>query len=317
MMKSYKSVGNVIAILRDTKKITQGELASLINVSRTVIAKIENSERQPTQEQLIALSQILSFDLLTFEQRIQYYQSLKHYLLANKLIHFIHIGSIDKIAEIIHTNPIFKELTYGHAYTLKMYCETIVHLHIDKNIDIAFENCMNFFHLSNIDFTNFIPLVNQPDYYYSMILNLSYCTSKKGFLHETLILDQQTVSFFEKMYFNEDLPFLNVDSFYKKFYVVCLNNLADGLCQTKDYQIALDICNKGIQQSNILNILSVLPSLLKLKLEILCTLNQISELQEVNSDFKSICRLTNQQNYFEVSMESLKKAHTNLSQILE
>ena len=50
-----KQIGFFIKSLREEKEITQEKLSSIINVDRSVIAKIEAGKRMPTTEQLLIL----------------------------------------------------------------------------------------------------------------------------------------------------------------------------------------------------------------------------------------------------------------------
>ncbi len=311
-MEHYNTIGNIISILRTSNNLSQEQLANLTNVSRAVIAKIETGNRTPTEEQLIILSNKLNFDLISFTNKIHNYKTLEHYLLAYELIKLINKNNIISIADIIDENPIFFELNYGEPMILKIYCETIVQIQIKKNIDFAYSSCINFFKIKDLDFSVFTPKINMPNQYYSMILNFGFCLNQKGDCSNAILLYNSTIAFFENLYFNDNLPLVNVDNFYRKYYIILLNNLADTYFISDDYVNALAICIKAIEKSKQLNILNVLPMLVKLKVELHYNLGELDISQEAYVDFKSICRLTNNMPYFENSTETFKSKYSNL-----
>lgn len=311
-MEHYNTIGKIINFLRINKNLSQDQLANLTNVSRSVIAKIETGTRNPTEEQLIILSKKLNFDLNTFINKIHNYKSLEHYLLAYELTNLINTNHISNISDIIDKDPTFLELNYGEPKILKDYCETIVQIQIKNNIEAAYLSCINFFNIKDNNFSKFTPKINMPNQYYSMILNLWYCLCRKSDYKNSIILSNITISFFENLYFNDDLPFINIDNFYRKCYIICLNNLSDTLFMVNDYINALNVCNKAIEKSKQLNVLNILPMLSKLKVELLYNLDKIYEAQESYIDFKSICRLTDNIAYYEKSTTDFIAKYPNL-----
>lgn len=311
-MNDYTSIANVINILRINKKLSQEQLANLINVSRTTITKIESGKRKPTAEQLILLSNKLDFDLISYVNTINKYKSYEHYLLAYELSKLVNASSVSEISKIIDSNPLFFELDYGEVKILRTYCETLVLIHIKDDIELAYDICIDFFNITNFIIKDFKPKINMPNEYYSMILNFGYCLSKKKDYSSLLTLQIITVGFLEDLYFSDELPYIDINNFYKKYYIVCLNNLADSYFTIGDFTNALDTCNKGINKSSQLNILSVLAMLIKLKIDILYNLDSLVEARETYSDFKSICKVTNNISYFNTSTKTLKIMYPKL-----
>ncbi len=287
-------------------------MANLINVSRTVITKIELGTREPTDEQLTVLSNKLGFDFYSFRMHIHNYKSLEHYLLASELLKCIKIHDINTISNIIQENKIFSELNYDAAQILKTYCETLVLIKLENNIDLAFNICLNFFKININDINKFKPKVAMPEQYYSMILNLGYCLSIKKDFENLLNLYNNTISFLEHLYFNDNLPSIGITNFYRKYYIICLNNLADTYFVFENYYDALYYCNRGIAFSNKLNILNVLPHLLKLKVEILCSENHYDDANETYLGFKILCQLTEKIKYFEDVTLTFKSKYPKL-----
>ena len=59
VLMNNKQIGFFIKSLREEKEITQEKLSSIINVDRSVIAKIEAGKRMPTTEQLLILKKYI------------------------------------------------------------------------------------------------------------------------------------------------------------------------------------------------------------------------------------------------------------------
>lgn len=292
--------------------LSQEQLANISNVSRTVIAKIESGKRNPTQEQLIILSNKLNFDLLTFEDKAQNYKTLEHYLLVSELTELTRSAKNNEISEIINNNPTFYELNYGEPAIIRTYCEILNLITVENNIEQALEYCLDFFEIENLDIKNFRLKIGMPEQYYSIILTLSYCLNCKNDFDNEIILQKKTIDFLESLYFNRDLPFIGVSHFSRKFYIICLNNIADTYFEAKDFEKSLNYCNKGIKHSAKLNISNVLPQLTKLKVEVLYNQNKFDEAKEMFNDFKAICRLNGCVDYFEKTTNTFKTMYPKI-----
>lgn len=305
-MNDFATIGTVVNRLRINKQLSQEQLANLLHVSRTVIAKIESGDRKPTQEQLVLLSSKLEFDLLDFQNKIHTYKTLEHYLLANEMMKYLKKDEIKRIDETIRENQMFNELNYGEPQILKTYLEVIVMLKLDNNIDGVLNLCIDLFKIKDIDNIDFQPKVGMPEHYYSMILSLGYCLNKKNNWDNLLKLYINTVKFLESIYLNDNLPVLGITYFYRKYYIICLNNLADTYFELGNYQESFKYCNKGIQFSSKLNILNTMPYLLKLMVELLVKLFRVEEARDVYLQFKAICTITDNTLYFDSVTKALK-----------
>lgn len=311
-MEHYNSIGDVVRYLRKKEELSQEQLANILYLSKTVISKIESGKREATQEQLILLSNFFKFDLLTFATKIHNFKTLEHYLLSHELTDYIRNNQFDEIYNVTQSNPTFIELNYGTPKILSTYCNTLIQIHIHKNINNALMIATEFFNVKLSDFSKFTPIISESNQYYSLILTLCYCLCEIGNQEKALLVYERTLTFLESTYFNENLPFLNIDNFYRKFYIICLNNIADIYFNSQDYELALEYCNKALLNSNKLNILSILPHLIKLKIEILCSQNEYTLAKETYMDFKSICRLTYQEKYFNASTDTFKSKYLPL-----
>lgn len=303
-MDNYSSIGSAVRYLRKKENLSQEQLANQLFMSKTVISKIESNKRRATHEQLLLLSNFFRFDLLTFETKVHNYKTLEHYFLANELINCIRNARPQEILNITKDNPTFNEFNYGEPLVLRIYCNALIQIHINNDIDIALKTCLDFFNISLSNVHSFTPKINEPNQYYSLILTLTHCLSLNNKYTEVIAIYEITIDFIEKIYLNENLPFLNVDNFIRKFYIICLNNFADIYFNLQNFEAFLTYCNKGIDYSNKLNVLSVLPQLTKIKTEIFYVLNYIEDTKETYQEFKYICRLTNNTTYFEDSTES-------------
>lgn len=299
VLMNNKALGSLVKQLRENNNLSQYQLGKITNISRSTLSMIEVGTRIPTEEQLLMLTRTLKFDLVTFSKNTTTYKTIEHYIIATELISAINEHSVKKIINIYEKNMMLIEFNYGSPMILKKYCEIIIIVYEKKDISLAYKSTIEFL---NIDINNLhkfkIPF-NMPNYYYSLLVIVLYCLNFQKKYNEVLTLELIIIDFLESSYFNDDFPFLQIDTFYNKYYIVALNNLADTYFTLNQYKNALYNCNKGIKFSNKLNILSILPMLLIIKVEIQYNLNLISEAKETFIDFKSLCHITDNFNYFE------------------
>lgn len=300
---------DLIKKLRKKNKLSQFQISELLNIPCSTYSMIESSHRKPNDEILVSLSNILNFDFITFSRKIKSYNSIEHYLLASELINYITLYDIGNIVNILENNSIIEEFNYGEPKIIKVYCEVLVLMHVKNDIELAYSTCVSFFKID--DLSTFKPKINMPNQYYSLMLNLGYCLFKKDLFHESLILYNTLINFLENLYFKSELHFVHTPSFHKKYYIICLNNIADLYFTLENFDKALELCKKGIEKSNKLNILSILPSLINLKVEILCKLNNYSDAKLTYFQLKSLCEITDKLDYFNVSTEKLKNSYPN------
>lgn len=312
-MNDVKLLPKLIKRLRKDKKLSQFQIATLLKIPSSTYSMIESGHRKPNDDILISLSNILEFDFITFSEKISSYKSLEHYLLANELIRLLNsndVSVITPIFNIFKTNPLISEFNYGEPEIIKIYCNTLIWVHIDKNVELAYTTCRDFLNITKLD--EFQPKINMPKQYYSLILNLGYCLYSKKLYDDYLTLYKILMTFLENLYFKSDVTFIHTPSFYEKYYIICLNNLADVHFVLNNLNLALELCNKGINTSNNFNKISILPILLRLKVEILCKLNNYSDAKLAYVQYKSLCEITNKLKHFETSTNFLKTHYKNL-----
>ncbi len=286
------ALGLIIKQIRETNNLSQFQLANLSNISRTTLTMIESGKRMPTHLQLLELSRALNFDLIALSKSIYEYKTFEHYLITTKLIAALDSNSLDELVSIFENSPLIEELNYGSPLILKTYCECLIYIYHRNEIELPYNSAIEFFDIDLNNLHKFKPKLNMPNYYYSMFIILSNCLSLKENYEVLLTLELTVMEFLEYSYFGDNLPILELDTFHNKFYIIILNNLADTYFTLNRNAEALEVCNKAIKFSNKLDVLSLLPLLLKMKTEILYNLGMTLEAKEIYQDFKSFCRTT-------------------------
>lgn len=308
-MDKKNALGTVIKKLRTEKNLSQKELANLMFIDRASIAMFETGKRIPSDDLCSQLSILLDFDFFTCRKNIIHFKTYEHYLLANELETFIESNEILKIEEILKNNQLIQEFTYGRAKQLRTYCETAVLIIIHQNMEEAYHNCILFFDMDIQNIASYPIQLNMYQHYYSMFLNLGYCLFNKMLFEEAISLYNQLLHFLENLLFHSKIPFTNIDFSYKKYYIVCLNNLTDLYFSRNAYAAALDACNKGIEKSAELNILKTLPFLLKLKVEILYQLENYDSAKQIYMHFVSNCELLNMDLFLQKTKVTFEKEY--------
>lgn len=296
-MSDIDVINILIKNLRLKKSLTQFQISKLLNIPSSTYSMIETGRRSVSNDILIPLSNILDFDFVTFSKNIHKYKTLEHYLLATELLQLIYLDDADKFTYILRNSPLINEFDYGEPQIIRTYCEVLSLIKVENNIDLAYDTCIDFLKIKNLE--NFQPKMNMPNQYYCIILNLGYCLHQKNLHAETITLYTTLIGFLENLYFNPNIPFINTPSFHRKYYIICLNNIADVHFTLNNFDIALQMCNKGILKSSEYNVLIILPTLLILKVEILCKLDDYATAKSTYVQFKSLCEITSKMSYFE------------------
>ncbi len=311
-MNENIKIGNFIKQLRKQRNLSQEDVAKQCNYVRSYISMIENGERELPPDLVLALSHILQFDLNNFIENIANFETEEHYLLVYELHNLINTNDVLAISNILKTNKLFEEFDYGEPKIIKLYCQVLVLLHIEKNTIEAYNLLIEFLSIDLSNLGSYKLQLNMPEKYYSLFLNLVICLSELNEIVLCKNLCILLVNFLEGSYFNPNLPFLNVKQFYKRYYVTCLNNLAYIYFLLNDFENSFIFCNKGIEYSNKLNILSLLPQLCELKVDINYNLDMIQDSVESYQEFKYICRLTNNVDYFNKTTITFKNKYPKL-----
>lgn len=305
-----KKIGHLIKRLRESRNISREQLAELTDYSKESIYKIENNLRNPSKNFLAALSKPLQFDFITYLNNINNYKSIEHFLITSELKQAIDTQNHDKIVELINSEIVSTEFTYGEPLIIAQYCKILIKIYVNKNINKAYKLCVSALNLSDI--RTFNPKINMPYQYYSIILSTTVCLHEKKQLESQLYLCETMIKFLENTYFNDIVPIASIEFFYKKYYIISLNNLADTYFHLNELDKASLTVSKGIKESVNLNVLNVLPILLKLKTEIECCCSNFYDAKKTYEQFNSLCEITNKEEYFDISTAAFKLKYSNL-----
>lgn len=305
---------NIVCVLKDIRvsnNISQAALGKMTNTSRSLIAMIESGERIPSDEFIISLSRIYKIDMSELIKNINNYKSLDHYFLTDKLIKAIDKRNDYEIKALLE-DPIVSEFDYGEPLIIKQYCQILIMIGISNDFNLAYQKCTEFLNINTQNIKNFQPKIGMSNKYYSQITNLMYILNTLELHDKQLILCDLFVSFLEDTFFYTEIPLINIDFFFKKLYIISLNNLADTYFTLGEFNKSLDICNKSIAESNKLNVLNTLPMIIKLQIEIFCSLEKFCSAKESIVRFKSLCEVTNNMPYFENSITLFKSKYAKL-----
>lgn len=308
-----KNIGEIIKYLRKSKKLSQEDLSELVGCSREFISQIERNKCNLPDYLILPLSKFLSHDISNLIKNIDKYENFNHYLISHKLIDLIEKKDNHSINLMLKNKTIVNEFDYGYPKVLKLYCSSLIETVINKDIEMAIEICMQQLSLNNIyEIPNFKPTLGAYDRYYStiIILGVNLHLVGKNELHKTLLFN--TILFFEENIFNEFLPISTVDYFFKKYYILLLNNYADTLFTLGEFENALITCEKATLFAIDNQILYMVDLLTKLKIEILYNLNEVDKSKETYLQFKYICQLINNNSYFEDTTETFKIQYSNI-----
>ncbi len=304
-----ESINYLIAKRRKKLKISQVELANSVGCERSLISKIETSDRKISNNYLKSISKALNFDFITLNNNLKKYKNIKHYLLTYKLVDCIENKNYKDMAKILSEPVVINSFTYNKPLIIKLYCTALVETNLNKNYNNSVVVCFKILDINYNNINNFYPKQYQTHRYYSTILLLEANLYELGKKDLCITLLETTTDFLENNYFNETLPFSSVEYFYKKFYISILNNYADILFTLKDFNNAIIYCNKAIAFATDNKVLFLLDMLLELKIEILYNLNRIEESKKAYYQFITICELTNNTDYIEQNKKLIEEKY--------
>ncbi len=302
-------LGDIIKKKRIELGYTQQELADLSGYTRTLISKIEQSKRNPSDDLLLELSYILSFDFVSIQKNIKNFKSFTHYSLYHELSQAVDVRNISKINKLVNHKIIKEEFNYGDTYILREYCKSIIYLEINEDIKKAHKKCLKILNIDENSINTHRIKLNQPNYYYGFYLILGYTLVSQGKLENQRDLVENVLLFLEKHYFNSILPLMTIDYYIKKYYLVNINNMADIHFKLENYEMALFYCDKGIEKCKELSILHILYDILSLKCETLYMLGQKEQAKQFYDQLDSFCQLTNNMSFFERQTERIQQTY--------
>ncbi len=304
-----ESINYLIAKRRKKLKISQVELANSVGCERSLISKIETSDRKVSNNYLKSISKALNFDFVTLNNNLKKYKNIKHYLLTYKLVDYIENKNYKDMAKTLSEPVVINSFTYDKPLIIKLYCTALVETNLNKNYNKSIDICFKILDINYDNINNFYPKQYQTHRYYSTILLLEANLYERGKKDLCKALLKTTTDFLENNYFNETLPFSSFDLFFKKFYVCILNNYADISFNSSEFEDALFYCNKAITFATDNKILFLLDMLLELKMEILYNLNKIEESKKAYYQFITICELENNTDYIEQNKKLIEEKY--------
>ncbi len=302
-----KNIGQVISYLRKSKKLSQEELSELLGCSREFISQIERNKRNIPEYFILPLSKFLSYNIENLIKNIDKYKTLEHYIISSKLIDLIEEMNYPELDTFLKNEIILNEFTYGYPLILKLYCTALIETYINKNVYTSIELCLEVLGIDDMkDIKDFHPVLNKEFRYYSTILILGVNLFELGNYELYTSLLENTIDFLEDNIFNKALPISTVHSYYKKFYIVILNNYADTLFVLGDYKSATLFCEKATDNCINFEITNILYLLLELKTEILYKSNKLDEAKTTFSDYQSMCRIVKKADHLKATENAFK-----------
>ncbi len=305
-MNKDNTFGALLKSIRIKNDFSQENLAKLTNHSRSAISMFESGERLPTNEFLVSLSKIFKFDFISLIENIDKYKNLDHYLLVNEILQLVSIRDDEKINKIINEHPLIQEFDYGEPLLLRQYCEVLMLMDYHKDYNKTFELCTKFLNIDPDNIQNFKPKIRANKRYYSQTINLCCCLRFLGEYEKLLTLSKILVKFLEDTYFKTDIPLVDIDFFFKRYYLISLYNQADAYFKLKDYTKALEVCKTVVSQCSKQNILDILPNTYRLNTEILFSLGDFEEGKHSLELFRAVCVITDNLEDFESIVEAFR-----------
>ncbi len=310
-----KEIGIYVAEMRRKKGLTQNDLANTISCSRDFISKVETCKCRLPDYYLLPLSITLEFDFVELSKNLKKFETLEHYILAYKLVGAIEDSNIPLIQKELSNEVVQREFTYGYPKIIKAYCTGIILSNIHQDFEKSNHLCMETLSIDSYDdIVNYSIPLYQENRYYSVIALLSKNLHSLRMYDQEMIILTKAVEFFEENYFNSNFPLSSIKFFYKKAYIVFLNNLSNLYISIDRYDECIKTVNKALDFINKVKYLNCANTLLSLKMKSLCELSQFDQAKETYLELKYICKFCNLDDYLYTIEDWLKD---NYPQLLE
>lgn len=293
-----RDFGKVIAMCRNNLNISQNKLAYKIGYKREYISQIERGVRPVPYKMLVPLSTALKYDFLNLFKSSDEYESFEHFRICQELVATINEKNIKQM--MIKLDEVYsnKELGYGTPQIIIRYCEAYLQRYYYNDNNKSVNICLEILGLSSLDEIHHLKIkLYMDDRYYQCITLL---TSNLHDLREYsygITLSKGLVTILESNYFSNGLS-SNLSTFFiKKLYIAALNNYSHFLNTINDQVNALLYCNKAIEFSKFYNISYMFEYLLKLKVEILYTLENYDNAKTEYKYFQTFCAIVGNHAY--------------------
>ncbi len=308
------NLGDLICKLREINNITQEELAQSINCSRSYISYLERNQRNLQPEYCTPLSRALNFNFKVYLRNYHKYNSINHYILTNKIIDLLNESNYDKAQFVLENDNNINELSYGAAYIIKVYSTTLIKVVNNQDYISAEKDILNLLKINSRNkIAEFTPDFSDEERYYSSIILLSNILASQGEYKYVVSLLSNTIDFLEKHLFDEIYSKETIDLYYRKLYITAYNNYADAFFNLGEYSEALKYCNITCELIVKYELNHIWELVLKLKIEVLCSMNKFDEAQMVYDDFKVICKLKGMTDYFNFFNEIVNSSYPQIT----
>lgn len=294
-----ESVGKIVSDLRRKFGYTQLELAQLVYCSRQYVSHVENGVRPLSNKYVVPMSVALKFNFAQFIRQADKFETIEHYLITQEMIDYIGEAEYERLQKLLKKKTVVKEFTYGTPLLIKEYCEALVLTYIDKEYRAAEKSLLKTLGLKNrYELTQLVIDFQDEERYYSCLALLACVLCLQGNHELALMVVQKKIVFLEKFFFNNTVPPSAIEPYFRKLYIITLNNYADIAFNQENYQEALETCNKTKKVIVDSELAFALEVVMKLKVEALYKLDLIEEANKLYNEFKVVCKLKNSYDYF-------------------
>lgn len=233
------SVNSIIKGLRIDRKLTQNDLAEMMNCNRQKIADWERGKSTPSADDLILLSKKLSVST-------DYLLGLSNAPSTDKDIQFIcdYTGLSEKSVEVLHGTKFFKSLLDDS--TIKEFPdETIEAGRENINLTLSiFNKFISEHYLSNVTTYSSVYIANKKESL-ALYLKLINGLMDKGFA------DKDIVNEINKCESSTDLTLFRLQQLITDFAKQCVKEENKALNQAKEcVRVLEEIINKQVQNCN-------------------------------------------------------------------
>lgn len=313
MYLSEKYFGEVFKQILE-EGMTIQKLSKLTGVSRTHLYRICNNESEPSFYILHKLSRVLSVDV------VEYYKIYTDFSDFNEYKRFLKLRELienDKSVNIEELDEFLKqiklcEIKKGIYRRLIFYSKAIVSTAKDRNYNKAIKQCFMALDVKDVLFkANNIEKYITYEIDYSSLHLLAHNYFNIGEIDKSLEIGKSLIAIVEKRYIHSSIVNMELPKIVFRAYIATINNVADTLFNTGEYEETIMYCNKGIEFLDKENSLYVLAQLYEIKAQSVYMLGNHEMAIELFMNAKYACFTSKDREHLSRLDDRIKKYYPN------
>ncbi len=297
---------------------TQKEFSKLLHCTQVQVSRIENNEREVSDEILATLSTIYNLNLLHYKYYSINFKTFEDYILFYEIAKCFDSYDLEimKHLEKLLENPTVKHnFTYGEPRIIKNLAHALVQQYVYKNYEKAKKYCLLVIHCNEKNLYTYVPHSLKSSYYYSCISVLANILYEEDHIELALEICKNHIKHMDEIAKNKVFTISYNDINYKRAYLKLLCSYALFLHHDKQFEKSIEVVDFSLIQCYTFNILNSLVIFLNIKMQCLYELNKFTEAKTLYDEINILYKYSYQSEETTKILISTKENFAEIFQI--